>query len=105
MTRLRRRIAHESRAEHAWHVERDWQVQRMVNSGLGLRPKEWWIYESGRPDLAEGTVAEDLYGHLLSGVVRERTKERLRYLAEVGELRPSELAEINGGRDDFRHAW
>ena len=88
------------RAEAEWQAERDWKIQRSIDRGLGIRPKDWWRYESGRPDLAEGpALGEDLYGHVL-GPVLERAVERFRFLAATGELRPSEVKAIAAGEGD-----
>jgi hypothetical protein len=86
-------------------AEIDEATERMISAGLGIRPAVWWEYVSERPDLAEDAHVDDLYGHVLSGVVPERAVERLRYLDSIGELRQSELIEIAAGRDDFGHRW
>jgi hypothetical protein len=103
-TRVRRRRPRELNAEAAWEADRDWQVQRAVNVGLGVRPEEWWRYDSGRPDLAGDDAELDTYAHLGGGPQLERATLRFRFLATTGELTPAErLAIIEGSGP--RYAW
>lgn len=83
----------EATAALEWSLERDVQVARAIASGLGVRPPQWWQYDSGRPDLAAGADL-DTYAHLRGGPHLEAAKVRLRHLASSGELRDSERAQI-----------
>jgi hypothetical protein len=86
-----------------WELERDERIARCVASGLGVRPREWWLHESGSPDLVvdEG---HDIYADLRAGVHLENAKTRLRMLDATGELRPSERVAIATGTDR-RFEW
>jgi hypothetical protein len=89
-----------------WQRERDQRVAVDVAQGLGIRPPEWWEFESSRPDLADG--AHDVYAGLnVAGgdppPPPERSVDRLRYLARTGELTAGERAAIN--QLDGIHAW
>jgi hypothetical protein len=89
-----------------WDRDRDALTAREVATGLGLRPCEWWTFESDRPDLAE-SPGLDVYVHLDAlrhgGPAQEsdrldRARERLAYLDRSGELTTQERTAIATGR-------
>lgn len=103
MTRIRRRVARTATAPRSWLERRDEELAIWRRSGLGLRPADWWLYESGRPDLA-AEPGHDLYAHLKSDSAVEAAAERLRYLAASGELTAAERAAIAAGTG-LRYEW
>ena len=104
MTRLRRRVTLTASKALAWDRERDFEVARQIASGRGIRPHDWWVFDSKRPDLA-APAGDDAYAHLRGeGPFMDRARERLRYLATTGELRDSELAAIASGSGG-RYLW
>jgi hypothetical protein len=72
-------------------------MDRMIGTGLGLRPDGWWRYESGRPDLVPGSGEADVYAHLRDPDDRagERAAARLRFLAAAGQLTKAERMTID----------
>jgi hypothetical protein len=94
--RVRRRLALGASEAREWAMGRDDAVGRAISCGLGIRPPEWWRFESARPDLAEGADG-DLYAHLPGSPGRERAVERLRHLVASGELSGPELVAVETG--------
>lgn len=96
MSRVRRRAVLEVTEYARWQRDRRWLIAQQVRGGYGVRPREWWLYESGRPDLAPDDTAADIYCHL--GTDEDLTAtpaaERLRFLADSGELTAREHREI-----------
>ena len=99
--RVMRRAARDLSAERAWHFDRAWQMSREIAGGLGTRPLDWWLYDSGRPDLAE-SPGYDVYCHV-AGDCTDAAR-RLTYLASSGELTASEYRAIFEGRGP-RYEW
>lgn len=80
-----------------WIANRDAELERHRRAGIGLRPPAWWLFEARRPDLAAG-AGLDVYNHLRPESREfERSKERLRYLDETGELTEQERRSIAEG--------
>jgi hypothetical protein len=101
--RIRHRLAPGASEAREWNLDRDGAVAVAVDSRLGIRPREWWKWESSRPDLAEGSDG-DLYAHLPGSPGRERAAERLRYLVASGELAGAELLAVETGQG-AAHEW
>lgn len=100
----RRRTVHELRIPSP--DDRDRQTQYSINCGLGIRPEEWWLYDSDRPDLAEG-AGLDAYSHLEAPYVspqRARTIERFAYLVTHDLITASERDAIAAGIGP-RYEW
>ena len=104
MTLKRRRNVQTMSADRQWLDERDWEMQSSIRGGLGTRPRGWWRNESGRPDLVPGNGELDAYCHLAvtstSWFVKAppaRAVERLRFLADSGELTQAERKAIEAG--------
>ena len=105
MKPVRRRVATTVPAE--WSRDRDYEVAKWISSGLGMRPEGWWMYDSGRPDLAEDALL-DPYADMRPARYLQRAKERLRYLDRTGELTDGERAAILGEQpatEESRYRW
>lgn len=101
------RIKQRMTAVAAWEHDAAEAVERAIATGCGTRPPGWWVYEAGRPDLAEGPVlAMDLFSHLHhpAGDPDPAAEARFRYLVGHGHLTPAELATIRTGTG-ARLAW
>lgn len=101
--RVRRRRGAAASEAREWTLERAEALERVICSGLGIRPPLWWHFESARPDLADGADG-DLYAHLDGSPERERAADRLRYLVASGELAGAELIAVETGTS-AAHEW
>lgn len=101
-TRVRRRVARVPTVATEWQRDRAFETRRSIATGLGVRPPDWWEYESARPDLADG-AGLDAYAHfrpdLMPGAI-----ERLRYLRDAHELADTEWDAI-ATRSGPAQAW
>lgn len=88
-----------------WQRQRDFQIGRCVAGGLGIRPRDWWLYESGRPELAPLPDEPDAHAHMDPWRPATRhAAERLLFLAQHDLLEPSERRAIAAGTERA-HEW
>jgi hypothetical protein len=91
-------------ASGAWQRDGAAEVDRAIAAGLGIRPEEWWLFDSGRPELGN-LDPDDVYVDLRGpGAHQDAACARLRYLDRSGQLTPSERSAINAGTGP-RYEW
>jgi hypothetical protein len=93
----RRRRPYPATEAGKWLEDLDELVGRAVSTRLGIRPRGWWLHESGRPDLAPRANEPDEYAHLRdpNDPAWDRARARLRYLRDCGELTSAEAIAID----------
>ena len=91
-------------AYNGWTNWETWTANRFANGDYGSGPDPEWRNESGRPDLVPGNGELDAYCHLavtstgwFVKAPPARAVERLRFLADSGELTQAERKAIEAG--------